>query len=220
MPSKGPVTKNALGRFLAGRVPRADHVPDGDRFGDLLINLSHILHDAQTSVDVQWAAKRSWSRLHGTTAEPEVVWGQTLSEQVRVTGGLVLMAPVGPRWSDVPSSSWWVEIAPGETATSFFGAPARIDTVSIARALAAGRPLWLGWLAAAPQSIDGGLEPLSTITAGTPPDAVAREIARRCEPLLRTYPDQCCAVRRFWEEPFDPLTAPRIDRPSAPAQSV
>ncbi len=212
--------QNALGRLLAGRVRRTDHVPDGDRFGDLLINLSHILHDSPTSVDVQWAAKQSWSRLHGTIAAPELVWGHTLSEQVRAACGLVLVAPIGPRWSDAPSSDWWAEIAPGVTATSFFGAPARIDTVPIAGALASGRPLWMGWLAAAPRSIEGGLEPLSTITAHTPPDAIAREIARRSEPLLRTYPDQCRAVHRFWEEPFDPVMARRIDRPSAPVQPV
>jgi len=205
-------TLTALGHSLAGRVHRADTPPEDDRFGELLINLSHIMHDAPTSADVRQAAIRSWSNRDRAIVAPESVWDLTLVERVRATEGLVLLAPVGPRLTDTPIETCGIEPGPSGTETSFFGVPARVDTGRVVDAFASGRPVWFGWVASGPEFIDGELEPLGSLDTSSDARVVAREITRRCEPLMRTYPDQCRAFQRFWLQPFDPRTASRIDR--------
>lgn len=210
---------NALGRLWAGRVRGLCHEPHDERFTHLVTNLSHILHDAPASPDVRRAAERSWRFGDRMPVSPGSVWGEALVRRVRDADGLVVMAPIGPRLSAATVESWDVSSAYEGTEIELFRAPARIDTRTAMLALASGRPLWFGWLAAGPRTLEGALEPLILLATSEQSRDLASQLATRCEPLLRTYPDQCRAYVPFWPAPFDSETVTRVERPNRPASA-
>ena len=186
----------------------------------LTLNLSHVMHDAPAAPEVIAAARAARRARRGRRIDPTPAWDPTALVALRREGGLVVVAPVGPPLDitaitrgatgaiDVES------LGIGLTVVAFFDAPAGVGAPSLAAAVAGGRAIWFGWVARRPGrgGFEGALEQCLVAGEGAgDPVAVAAALARRCEPVLRTYPAQCRAVEPWWPEPFDPAAAPRLD---------
>jgi len=219
-PYPAKMLRVALGRLSGRRVARPGPLLTDPAFSGLSFNLSHVMHDTWNAPAVAAAARAAWSARRGRSIDPTSAWDPAALVALRRDGGLVVVAPVGPSLVAAPIARGAIgavgvePLGTGANVVPFFDAPAMVGAPSLAAALAGGRAIWFGWVARRPGrgGFEGALERCLVAGDGAgDPLAVAAELARCCEPVLRTYPAQCRATVPWWPAPFDPEAAPRVE---------